>query len=147
MERFSVRTEFDVRWRDTDALGHVNNAVYFTYMEMGRIAFMRDVFGQTNTDKIDFILASAACDFHASLYCGDHVEVGLRVTGLGRTSFDFDYEIRRLADGVVAAKGRSTQVMFDYENNCKIPIPDTWVKRVELAQGETLPRSDEADSF
>ncbi len=140
MQDFPVKTQLEVRWRDTDAIGHVNNAVYFSYFEMGRLRYHELVYGGLEKSSMNFILASAACDFLLPLHVGDRVEVGIRVEAVGKTSFDYGYEVRRVADGALAARGRSTQVFFDYAKNEKCPPPEGWLARVEEIQGAPVTR-------
>lgn len=144
MEIFPVTTELEVRWRDTDALGHVNNAVYFSYFEMGRIAYHRTLYGDLKKSPIRFIMASAACDYVKPLFVRDRVAVSLKVSAVGRRSFDFVYEARRAADGELVARGRSTQVFYDYGKNEACEPPPGWIERIEEFQGEKLVRKESA---
>jgi acyl-CoA thioester hydrolase len=119
----------DVRFRDCDAMGHVNHAVYFTYLEQTRFACWRSAFGAGATVEasgpgISFILVRAECDFRGQLRFGDELEVRLKLAALGRSSFTFDYEIARTADGLLAATARTVQVMYDYGRKVKVPIPE-----------------------
>ena len=86
-----------VRFRDCDAMGHVNNAVYSTYLEEARIG----VLGGLN----DFILARVEIDFRSELR-GEDVEVRTRCSRVGTKSFDLEHEIA--ADGRVVAEGRAS---------------------------------------
>lgn len=140
-EPFPVVREVEVRWRDTDALGHVNNAVFLTYFEVGRVAFYQRVFGAERSGDIDFILASVACDFLSPVFFGDRVAVAVRVSRAGRTSFEFEYELRRLPDGAPVARGRSTQVLYDYGRDAKKEVSAPWLAAVAKAQGAPVPRA------
>ena len=121
---FSHRIE--VRFRDCDAMGHVNNAVYFTYFEQAR-AVMAETLGlrrELAQAGLGVILAHAACDYKAQVVFGDQVDVGMRVAALGRTSFTSEFEVRRVRDEAVVALGRAVQAVFDYEAGRTAPIPD-----------------------
>lgn len=137
MEGFPITVKLEVRWADMDPLGHVNNAKYLTYLETARLYFYRDILGYSPDDPPDFILASVTCDYLAPLHFGESVEVGIRVSRVGRTSFDFDYSMVRPADGKQVAKARSVQVMYDHAGGRKMNVPESWLKKVREAQGDT----------
>ena len=116
----------EVRFRDCDAMGHVNNAVYFTYFEQAR-AVMAETLGlrrELSQAGLGVILAHTSCDYKAQVVFGDQVEVGVRVVKLGRTSFTSEFEARRVRDDAVVAVGRSVQAVFDYDADRTTPIPD-----------------------
>jgi acyl-CoA thioester hydrolase len=122
--RFSTRVE--VRWRDLDALNHVNNAVYFTYLEQARVHYMRKLEIVPETPSgIGFILAEAQCQFKSPLTLGECVTVYIRVSELRNSSFVFEYRMEG-EDQRLAAEAWSIQVCYDYENKHPIPIPDRW---------------------
>jgi len=122
--RFSTTTE--VRWRDLDAMNHVNNAVYFTYLEQGRVHYLREL-GLVSDDPmgIGFILAEAHCAFRSPLKLGERVTVRIRISELGRSSFVFHYRLEG-RDGRLAAEARSTQVRYDYDTEQSVPLSNEW---------------------
>jgi len=110
--------EIQVRFADTDALGHVNNAAYASYAELGRIALLRSV----SWDEGGPILARIAIDFHAQVRLGSRVVVTTEVTRIGRSSIGLQQEV--LADGACAASIASVVVWFDYDAQRPVPVPD-----------------------
>lgn len=112
-----------VRFRDCDAMGHVNHAVYFTYMEQARFAFARWLLDSDEPMPFDIILVRAECDFRAQATHGVTLEVDVRVTGIGRASFTLEYDVVDAADRRLVASGRSVQVAFDYGTQRSMPIP------------------------
>jgi acyl-CoA thioester hydrolase len=120
MEGFDFVHREHVRFKDVDAMGHVNNAVYLTYIEEARIAFLRPL-GPTYEH---LILAHAEIDFRSPVRDGEEVEVGVRCTRLGSSSFDLAYEL--WAGGRLVAEAKSVQVSYDYEVSAPAPIPDAW---------------------
>jgi acyl-CoA thioester hydrolase len=123
---FRFSTTFDVRWRDLDALGHVNNAVYFTYLEQARIRYLHELKVISNAPfDIGIILAEAACQFKSPLELGEQVTVYLRVSELRNSSFIIEYRVEG-AEGRLAATARSVQVCYDYEERRSVPIPNAW---------------------
>lgn len=112
-----------VRFRDLDGMGHVNNAVFLTYMESARIAFLSSL-GAGHNPQVSLILARAEADFRAPIAFGQNVEVGVRISRVGTKSFDLEYEIQ--ADGQLAAEGKSVLVGYDYERGASVEIPAEW---------------------
>ena len=117
----------EVRFRDCDPMGHVNNAVYLTYLEQARFAHWRALWNYrqpgSNPKVPGVILARAEVDYRAQAKEGDALEVRLTVGKIGRTSFQYEYEILD-ASGRVVISARTVQVMFDYAANRPVPIDD-----------------------
>ena len=125
-------TTVDVRFRDIDAMGHVNNAVYATYMEEARTAYF-DAVLDASLAAVDSVLANLELEFRRSVELDDEVTVAVRVPELGRSSIPMEYEIR--ADGDVAAVGEAVQVAVDPETGSSRPIPDEWRERITDYEG------------
>ncbi|MDX1583285.1 MAG: acyl-CoA thioesterase, partial [Thermoanaerobaculia bacterium] len=108
------RVPYEVTWRDLDGVGHVNNAVYFTFFESARIAYWLDLLEveRPGPDSIGFIVAHASCDFRAQLGLRQKIEIRVRVGEIRNSSFDFLYEIATEA-GDLAATGKVISVLFD----------------------------------
>jgi len=126
---FSI--EIPVRFRDIDGMKHVNNAVYFTYMEQARSEWYRQLMGIQSVAEFDFILAHASCDFKEAIGFGETVVVRLALTKIGESSFRFSYEIRSKGSGTLYATGESVQVCYDYERGRSIPIPPEFRAKLE----------------
>src|SRR5438093_11267414 len=110
--RFTV--DIPVRFRDTDGMGHVNNAVYLTYLEIARDRYWRERFGLADYRKIDLIVARVEIDVRSPARVGDTVVVGIRASAVGRKSFEFTYEGWEKSDRRLLISARSVQVMYDY---------------------------------
>lgn len=124
MEGFQFTFPVRVIFRDLDYFGHVNNATYLTYLESARIAFWEQLTKQKGLKGLNFILASASINYKSPAYFGDELEIGVRVSSVGNSSFKLYYEIREKGSGRLVATAETVQVMFDYEKNQKISIPD-----------------------
>jgi acyl-CoA thioester hydrolase len=120
-----VHTE-TVRFRDVDALGHVNNAVYMTYLEQARIAFLSPL----DADPTAMILARAEIDFRAQVGFGDEVEIEVRPLRTGTKSFELGYTLR--VRGEMVAEAKTVLVAFDYATGETVAVPDAW--RAALTQ-------------
>jgi acyl-CoA thioester hydrolase len=124
MEGFGLAVPVTVRFRDLDSLGHVNNAVYFTYCEVARNVYWRRLFGVRRLAEANFISVHADLDFRGQAN-GDHdVLVGIRASFIGNTSFGFQYRIEEAETGRLLADGGSVQVAFDYQKNEKVRVPE-----------------------
>jgi acyl-CoA thioester hydrolase len=126
--RFVLRRE--VEFRDIDSAGHVNNAVYLTYMETARIRYLIAVLGPEFAYEISLILARIAVDFRAPAFFPETLELGARVTRVGTTSFDLEHEIRG-GDGRLVLQASSVLVAYDYEANAPMTVPDDWRARLD----------------
>ena len=109
-----------VRFRDVDSFGHVNNAVYSTYLEQARL----DALGGLGS----VILARVEIVFRAEVNAGEDVEVRSRCTRIGTKSVELEHEI--LANGRLAAEAKSVLVGFDYDRRVSAPIPDQLKERL-----------------
>ena len=112
-----------VRFRDCDGMGHVNNAVYFTYLEQCRLTFWRELTGKA-APNTRVIVARAECDFKSPAYFGDELEVRLKVGVIGRSSFALEYEIVHAEKQHLVATGKTVLVSFDYAAGKSVPLPD-----------------------
>ncbi len=129
MNNYPFAVPLDVRFRDLDPMGHVNNAVYASYFENGRVAFFKRHFGVGGARDFPFILARLEIDYRRPVLMSDDLVLGIRVAAMGNSSFTFEY--RLTANGEVAAEGRSVQVAFDYEKGAKKPLDPDFRARLE----------------
>ena len=120
MEGFDFVHRETVRFRDVDSIGHVNNAVFLTYLEEVCIAYLLP-FG---ADVTNMILARVEIDFRAPLRMGDEIEIGVRPAGVGTKSFQLEYEVR--SGDTVAAEAKTVIVSYDYESGRSVELPETW---------------------
>jgi acyl-CoA thioester hydrolase len=120
VEGFDFVHQETVRFRDVDAMGHVNNAVFLTYIEEARIAYLL----RFGAEVTQMILARAEIDFRAPLRDGDELEIGVRPVGVGTKSFELEYEVRS-ADAL-AAEAKTVIVSFDYESGRSVDVPQAW---------------------
>lgn len=115
-----IRHRLLVRFSDCDPLGHVNNAVYSTYLEQARIVLWRAQAGlelrraASGQGGESFILARTEIDFRSEAHDGDELEVRLSLEGFGRTSARYVYEIVDVATERVVATAKTVQVWYDY---------------------------------
>ncbi len=129
----SYRTDIQVRFSDTDALGHLNNTAYALYAEQARVELFHGL-GQ----KGNLILAHIALDFRRQARYGDRVHVLTWVDSIGNSSVRLYQEV--YADDLVTAQVASVVVMFDYVAQRPIPVPEALRRSLEPYRREaTLP--------
>jgi len=126
-----ITTDIDIRFRDIDAMGHVNNAVFFTYFEEGRKTFLKTLFNIVHPRDYNFILAHIRCDFFKPITPDDAVSLQMWVDEIGNKRFDLIYCLINPDDeAVVYARGQSRQVCFDYAAQKTIEIPKYFLERI-----------------
>ena len=128
MEDYQATVEAQVRFRDTDALGHVNNAVYLSWMELGRMAFTNAVLPEIDWTKVGFILAHVSIDYLEPVFLGDKVKVYMKAGKIGGKSVVLECLITKTDKNGErpTAKGTNIIVAFDYEKNTSVTIPEEW---------------------
>ena len=125
------RVPIEVRFRDLDAMGHVNNAVFATYLEIARTHLWMAFAG----GDFAFILARLEIDFRRPVALGEDLEVEIGFGALGRSSFDLVYRVRKVASGELAAEARSVQVSFDYAAGKTTPLSDELKAKIRAFEG------------
>ena len=106
-------------YRDLDTLGHVNNAVYLSYIEHARVLMFNEYFRKYR--NFHFVIARAEIDYVRPLFLLDEVEVVAWVSSIGRTSFTIEYEVYN-GKGELCARARTVQVAYDPERRTKREI-------------------------
>ncbi len=137
---FTVTCEIEPRLRDSDTFGHVNNAVFITYLEVARQAYWQRLRPDFSYTEVPFIMAHVTCNFRSEALVEDVLEVRLRCGWIGGKSFSFEYEIRDKATGRLVVDAETIQVCYDYEAKTSIPMPPDLKRDVEALEGRTLDR-------
>ncbi len=146
---FPYEHPIEVRFVDTDALGHVNNAVYLSYFEAARAGYYAKVSGTPfgtgeSAGERTFVIAEARIAYRAPAFFGEQLLVGCRFTWASRSSFGLEYRVRAEASPVgparVVADGESTQVMFDLERNRVMRVPADLLEMFEGFEQRDIPR-------
>jgi acyl-CoA thioester hydrolase len=143
---FHHRVSITVRFADTDAMRHVNNALYLTYCETARIRYWTDVTGERFGPEAGvegLILAEARITYRAQTFYGEEVAVESRATRIGRTSFTLEHRLTaRQPDGDAEARlvavSDSVLVRYDYELERAVPLTDEHIGAMEAFEGRRL---------
>ena len=128
------KTQIQLRFKDVDKMGHVNNANHFTYLELARVTYFEHV---TETkfalSKLSFILAKVSLDYKLPILLEDKVFVYTKVTRFGTKSFDLSHKIVKEtpAGEVDLAIAETVLVCFDYTSNKTVAVPQDWKQKIE----------------
>jgi acyl-CoA thioester hydrolase len=120
MEGYPYSCPIQVRWRDLDAFGHVNNATFASYLEMARTEVWTQLFGGRDALEIPFFVKQLRIDYKRPVALENEVRVWLRVGELRGASFTFDYVVE--ADGKVAAEAETRLACVDKETGKPVAI-------------------------
>ena len=138
-DAFPMKVNITVRFRDLDAMGHVNNSVYLTFFEEARVAYYRHLTGrELDPATFDFILAEITCTYRSPAHLGEVLEVAIRTSEVRSRSFIFEYLITEHESKRLVATGRSVQVLYDYQAGRAKSLGDEMVARMEAFEGQPL---------
>ena len=141
---FAHRCEVEVRLSDTDAMGHVNNARYLTYVEIARVAYHEAVIGKplplgVHGAEEGMILAEIRMTYRAQAYFGERLTVETRIDRIGNTSFTMVHRVTapesRYGAARLVATSEAILVSFDYGTDQPIPVPDDWRAAIAAYEG------------
>jgi acyl-CoA thioester hydrolase len=140
LAHFTIVISVPVQWGDQDAFGHVNNTIFLRWFESARIAYFERVgiLELHEAEDLGPILASISCDYRRPVTYPDTVLVGARVTRIGRSSFGMEHAVASQGQGVIAAEGSSTLVVFDYHNEKSHPIPHALRQAIAALEGRSF---------
>ncbi|MBB5634950.1 acyl-CoA thioester hydrolase [Pedobacter cryoconitis] len=126
LDSFKYKTAIETRFADFDMLGHVNNAVYFTYLEIARTKYWNNAISW-NWKETGVVIAQASIDYISPIFIEDKVSIYVRTSRIGNTSFDLDYMIVKHIHGKeeICTKGKTICVAFSHSGKKAIPIPET----------------------
>lgn len=124
---FSLWVPIDVRWGDMDAMGHVNNATYFTYLESARVHLFATLgsAGFWEQHGAGPVLAGVSCNFRVPVVYPARLEIGTNVTRVGNSSFHLAHAFFHEGEETLVADAASITVWIDYARNKSTPLPDS----------------------
>jgi acyl-CoA thioester hydrolase len=120
--------QLPIRWGDMDAMGHVNNTIYFRYMEIVRLDWLRSLGVKLDPTVEGLVIINAFCTFHKQFEFPGDIRVKMYVSDVGRSSFE-SWALMERADqpGTVYASGGATTVWVDFPKQKSLPIPG-WLR-------------------
>ncbi len=146
---FPYRHSIEVRFADTDALGHVNNAVYLTYFEAARAGYYQAVAGTpfghgAMAARHTFLVAEARVARRAPAFFGEPLVCECRVSWVSRSSFGLEYRLSSAGSSVAPARqvadGDSVQVMYDMSAARVMRVPPDLLELMDRFEGREIPR-------
>jgi len=123
-------TQIEVRFRYVDALGHVNNAVYFTYFETARMHYWKVMLGEGAFERYSYVIVRAECNFRSPSHMGETLVVSARISELKNSSFVFSYKILECDSQRLIADGTTVQACFDLDKKRVRSIPEELRARI-----------------
>lgn len=133
LKGYPVITEIPVAWGEMDALNHVNNVVYFRYLETARIEYFQEValMEEIQHTGIGPVLGETSCRYKLPVTYPDTLYVGSRVSELKEDRFTMEYEIVSKKLGAVTTSGTAKVVMFNFKTNNKTILSPSLVEAIE----------------
>lgn len=135
LEEYRLLCPIKVRFRDLDALQHVNNAVYLSYLEEARVEYLRKVLGQSKPGDYAVVVARVEIDYRSAATMDDELVVGTRVSKLGGASFEMDYKIAEKKSGRLIAQAKTVLVGYDHKEKKVSKLPEAFVEKVRDYDG------------
>jgi len=141
IKHFKHRTKITIRFSDLDAMQHVNNATYLTYLEEARIDYFNNLFNRRK-ESLDFeaVIGRIEINYLFPIMLGDEVEVLTRVSKLGTKSVDVEHivAIKKGSELIKAATSLTKLVYYDYKSKTTKVIPEEEKKRIAKFEGITI---------
>ena len=135
MDGFKIVSDVQVRFSDTDALGHVNNAVYLSYLESARVDYLRELLGAKKIEELGVIIARVEIDYKSPAFHHETMRVGCRVEEIGGSSIKMDYRVEDRDTGRLVALAKSVLVTYDYAAKRVVRVRDEWREKMEDFDG------------
>jgi acyl-CoA thioester hydrolase len=111
-----------IRFADLDVMGHVNNTVYFSYMEMARVHYFKEILGlDWDWQSFGMLIVHNSIDYHKPLLLHDDLHIDMSCVSCGNKSFELAYQFN--TTNGIHAKARSVQVCYDSQKNETIQVP------------------------
>lgn len=132
MNSFHFKIPIPIRFADIDAFGHVNNAIYLTYFEIARSAYWEEVI-EWDWNLLGIIIRKSVVEYLKPITLTDTVYAYVRTSKIGRTSFDLDYVLVQVVNGMeeICTTGQTLCVAFDYKIKKPVTIPAFQLKKME----------------
>lgn len=129
---YNYKTSISIRFRDIDAFGHVNNAVFLTYFEIARSAYWREII-HWDWNEVGIIVAKAEIDYLSPVLLTDILSAYVKTSRIGTSSFDIEYALVRETNGEeeICATGKTVCVTYNYLKKSSTPIPQTYKTRMQ----------------
>ena len=140
---FKHSVPVQLRFNDADALGHVNNSVYFTFYDLGKTEYFKAVRGGEIPKEVDIVVAHAEVDFIAPVFLNDQIEVQTTVSEIGNKSFELIQRIVDTKNNITKCFYKTIMVGFDVKTNTSKQISDEWREAISAFEGVDFSKKPE----
>ena len=140
---FKHSVPVQLRFNDADALGHVNNSVYFTFYDLGKTEYFKAVRGGEILKEIDIVVAHAEVDFIAPVFLNDQIEVQTTVSEIGNKSFELIQRIVDTKNNITKCFCKTIMFVFDVITNTSIQFSDEWREAISAFEGVDFSKKSE----
>ena len=137
---FPVTISIPIQWGDQDAFGHVNNTCHIRWFESARVEYIQKC-GLTmmiESGGVGPILASITCNYRRQMEYPDTIQIGARVSRIGRSSMTMEHAVFSETQNTITADGHSVVVVFDYAANRPTRVPDEIRQAIEKLEGKKI---------
>lgn len=132
-------TEIQVRFTDSDMLGHINNNMFMSYFDIGKVDYFKEVLPEAlEPGKINVAVVNVNADFFAQAFFGEPLEVWTAISSFGRSSFTLEQRVINSATGQTKCIGRTVMASFDPATAKSVPVRTDWVEVVEAFEKRSL---------
>jgi acyl-CoA thioester hydrolase len=142
MTNFKHKFPIQIRFKDVDKMGHVNNANHLTYIELARLKYFEEIVKMEGgwSKEVGLILARIEIDYKQPIFLNDQIFVYTRCSKIGSKSLELDWQVVREKNGVeeIVAKGIAVIVYFDYQHGKTMPVPNRHRELFEKYEGRTF---------
>lgn len=137
---FRHRLPVQIRFNDIDLLGHLNNAVYLQFMDLGKANYFRQFMdgGRFNWDTLGLVIANININFLAPTFIHEDLEVQTAVASIGAKSLVLDQRVCSITTGEITASAMVTMVCYNTKTGATEAISDEWRHKISVYEGRTL---------
>ena len=136
--KFNHKTPIQLRFNDFDALGHVNNSVYFSFFDLGKVSYFSDVLPEINVNKeVGLVIGHIEVSFLLPVYPGENVAVETAVVEIGNKSFKLSQQLIDLDTNETKCICKTVMVCFDATTKKTHPISENWRKSMAEFENNT----------
>lgn len=135
---FKHTVPLQIRFNDVDKFGHVNNAVYLSFYDLGKTNYFGSVCPNVNWERDAIMVVCLQVNFISQIFGTDEISVQTAVTGIGTKSFDLSQRVIDLKTGVVKCLCRSTMVTYDLVGHQSKPLTEEWINAICEYEGKDL---------
>ncbi|MGM9475991.1 acyl-CoA thioesterase [Pedobacter sp. GSP4] len=124
-DKFNYKTNIHLRFIDFDMMGHVNNSIYFTYLEIARTKYWEEII-KWDWKKTGIVIAHAELDYILPIVMHDKIAIHVKTARIGNTSFDLEYQIVKIkgTEEIICSKGKTVCIAVDYATGKPTAIPE-----------------------